>query len=188
MFTPATRIFIANPVINHDYNIDSGMGGAFSVVYHGKKNNKHLFVNPPLPYSPKISATFHDSELVKNVFILVPRNESFQQTHQLDKIANNIPLDHDIDCKECRKQPIIDLNKMQAIPVGLHFQGDKLYLPNYPIGVYLFNLENTLGRAYKNLEDARYFTSLYKEYDTVVFDRNTGKIIERSKRLLDINE
>lgn len=111
MFITTIRkdIDIKNLMAGHDYNIDSGMGGSYTVRYNGKKqvkgNTIHLFDRiykkgmepfPPFTYEIK------ESELEKKIYALIPEEIYYRKGFEEKRKDIGILPDHDERCLACR--------------------------------------------------------------------------------------
>lgn len=101
MIVPSKRRYLYDLnhlCINHLYNIDSGMGGSFTVQYKGIESDYHHFVRPEREDWPRADYLYTPEQVKANVYISPPENtiyakwwdETRQKRPQFSEIYNAI--------------------------------------------------------------------------------------------------
>jgi hypothetical protein len=141
MFVDAKRKFISGPdslSIDHEYSIDSGMGGSYVVRYDGFRDGVHLFekvYRKGAEPGPAFTFKVLPEELTTEIFTIIPENIVYQGYEKARRAELGIHPDHDLRCAACRAKGEIHIEIIG--PIGdtatVIFHGDN---HKEPIGLY----------------------------------------------------
>lgn len=109
MFVDAKRKFVCGPKVmqeGHEYSIDSGMGGSYTVRYLKFEDNNFVFkrvYHKGAEPGPQHIYKVPYNELSKTIFVVVPRENYFEAMDTAYRIERGIHPEHELRCPGCRK-------------------------------------------------------------------------------------